>query len=109
MPRIFFAFTIALALAAVNANTAAAQIVVYNGNVPSPPGVYVVNTPPFYNGLLFSNGVITAFPAPPPAFGYYSGYGYPYRRPVYPYNPHFAPGAWRPRTDVPAPIERAKE
>lgn len=102
MPRILLAFATALALTAATASTAPAQIVVYNGNVPSAPGVYVVNTPPFYNGLSFSNGVITAFPVAPPSYGYGYGYGSPFYRPVYPYPVQYPlyrptiPGAWRP-------------
>ena len=97
MRRLILATATALALAAT-APAARAQYVIYNGNVPSPPGAYAINTP-FYNGLAFNNGVITAFPTPP-RYGY--GYGYP----PYPLRPPFAvggnpgynpyPGIWRP-------------
>ncbi|QEG31446.1 hypothetical protein GobsT_62680 [Gemmata obscuriglobus] len=105
MTRILLTFTAALALATASARSASAQIVVYNGNIPSPPGFYVADTPPFYNGLLFSNGVITAFPAPPPA--YYSPFGYaaPYSyRSAYPGRYYYsspAPSTWRPRVTGP--------
>ncbi|MDY3554372.1 hypothetical protein R5W24_003492 [Gemmata sp. JC717] len=103
MTRILLTFTAALAFAIASARDALAQVVVYNGNIPSPSGFYIVNTPPFHNGLLFSDGVITAFPAPPPA--YYSPFGYatPYRS-VYPgryYYPPPAPSTWHPRVSGP--------
>jgi hypothetical protein len=91
------------------ASPANAQIVIYNSNVPSAPGFYVINTPPFYNGLEFNNGVITAFPAAPrygyPAFGsayptpYYGYPAYPGRYPFSPggYSDYGSyPGVWRP-------------
>jgi hypothetical protein len=86
-----------------------AQIIIHNSNVPSAPGFYVINTPPFFNGLEFNNGVITAFPAAP-RYGY-SAFGFPYPTPYYGYPSYRGwypstpngyngygnyPGVWRP-------------
>ncbi|HEY1187467.1 MAG TPA: hypothetical protein VGE74_07400 [Gemmata sp.] len=106
MRHFIFATAAALAFAAVP-SPANAQIVIYNSNFPSAPGVRVINTPPFYSGLAFNNGVITAFPAGPrfgyPAFGYpYAApyYGYPSYPNRYPFTPGgytgHPPGPWRP-------------
>jgi hypothetical protein len=95
-------FLIAFALA-VTASTADAQYIIYNSNLPSPPGnVHVVNTPPFYNGIVYGKGQISAFPVAPR----YSYIGYSNRIPgFFPptpvvissnpgYNPY--PSIWQP-------------
>lgn len=96
------AATLAFVASSASAN---AQFVIYDSNAPPPPGIYIINTPPFYNGLVFNNGVITAFPTYPPlgypVFGYqgfapYSGYPSYYGR--HPSSPGYRgyPGVWRP-------------
>lgn len=95
MRHLLLAAATSLALAA----TANAQYVIDNGNVPSPGGAYYIATPPFYNGLAFNNGVITAFPVAPRYGDPYHGYpAYPALRPNVPgysgYNPY--PSIWRP-------------
>lgn len=101
MRYFLFAATLALALAA----PARAQIVIYNSGSPGAAGAHVITTPPFFNGLAFSNGTITAFPVAPrygyPGFGspYYGPpvhpYGYP--RPPAGYSGYGSfPGGWRP-------------
>ena len=104
MRHFILAAAATLALVAL-ASPTNAQIIIYNSNTPSAPGVHVINTPPFYNGLAFNNGVIAAFPVAPryfgyPAYGYpapYFGYpSYPNRYPITPgYNGSY-PGSWRP-------------
>jgi hypothetical protein len=66
------------------ASTADAQYIIWNSNVPTPGGAYVITPPPFYNGLAFNNGVITAFPVAP-RYGY-PGFYHPYVNsyPLYP-------------------------
>jgi hypothetical protein len=104
MRPLLLATATALTSVASTAAPASAQIVIHDSNVPSAPGVYVVNTPPFYSGLSFHNGVITAFPTTPrygyPPFGYPMPgpfYGYPAYPGQYPFSPGYgSPGAWRP-------------
>jgi hypothetical protein len=95
---------------AVTTSTANAQYPIWNSNIPAPGGAYYISTPPFYNGLAFNNGVITAFPVYP-RYGYPAYYGYPPYPSPYPqvasppvvgtgpgfnpgYNPY--PQIWRP-------------
>lgn len=96
---------VAISLAFVTATASAhAQVVIYNTNTPVAPGVYVVNSPPFYNGLSYSNGIITAFPAatrygyPSPSYPVPpSYYGFPANPSPYPFSAGYgSPGVRRP-------------
>ena len=103
MRTLILAAATALAFSAT-ASPAKAQIVIYNSNAPAVPGIHVVTTPPFYGGLAFNNGTITAFQTPPP-FGYYPAFGFPGVNPYsgypvypnrYPLAPNTYPNYWRP-------------
>jgi hypothetical protein len=107
MRKLLISTATAFVLAAATPAPAGAQVVVYDSRVPTPPGFYVVNTPPFYNGLSFNNGVITAFPTYPvyPSYGYPipgPHVGYPWSPGRYPFHPGGYPGfsgysgPWRP-------------
>lgn len=100
MRNLLLATATSLALAA----TASAQPIVIDPTVPAPSGAVIIRAP-FYNGLAFNNGVITAFPVAP-RYGYFNAYGNPSGFPPYLARPNFAvggapsynpyPNIWRP-------------
>ena len=95
MRKLFLAAAASLATAA----TAGAQPIVIDPTVPGPSGAVVIRAP-FYNGLAFSNGAITAFPVAP-RYGY--GNPYPVAIPYPAGNPYPIYPALRP--NIPRPLQ----